>query len=238
MTDAAVSSAAGESTNGSAHPESASGSGSGSSSSRGPRFGGGRVRWVALGVGIVAAALFALLTLAPKQSSEIASSPLVGKQAPTTAGPVIGGPVGGGSVGGGSVGGGSAAGGSGQVSLAALRGKWVLVNFFASWCTPCQQETPQLKAFYAAQEQGGDATILGVEYDPTDTGNAAKYLATNGATWPVINDPSADVTWGVHGIPESYIVSPNGQVVGKYTGGVTAASVAKQISSFGGSAAP
>ena len=181
-------------------------------------FRGRRVALVALCVGIVAAALLAFLTLAPKQSSEVAGSPLVGKQAPATVGPVIN--------------------GRGQATLAALRGKWVLVNFFASWCTPCQQETPQLKAFYATQIGGADSAIFGIEYDPNDAANASKYLAANGATWPVINDPTADVAWGVHGIPESYLVSPSGQVVGKYTGGVTADSVTKQIDSFGGSAVP
>lgn len=172
-----------------------------------------RVTWVALGVAVVVAALFVALTAAPQQSSVQARSPLIGKPAPGATGAVID--------------------GSGQANLAALGGKWVLVNFFASWCQPCQQELPELKALQA----GRAGTVFGIEYDPGDAGDARSYLAAQHVPWPVVSDADADVAWGVHGIPESYLVSPAGTVVAKYTGGVRAADVTAEIHALGGAAA-
>lgn len=169
---------------------------------------------MALGIAALLAALFAVLTAAPQQSSVTAKSPLLGKAAPPAGGSVINGP--------------------GQASLGALGGHWVLVNFFASWCQPCQQELPQLKAFQGGAGRGTPATVFGIEYDPGDAGAARSYLAAQQVGWPVVQDGNADVAWGVHGIPESYLVSPAGMVVAKYTGGVRAADVNAEIRTLGG----
>ncbi len=120
-----------------------------------------RVTWAALGIAALVAALFAVLTTAPQQSSVTANSPLLGKPAPAAGGSVINGP--------------------GQASLGALGGHWVLVNFFASWCQPCQQELPQLKAFQAGAGRDAPATVFGIEYDPGDAGTARAYLAAQKA---------------------------------------------------------
>lgn len=174
-----------------------------------------RLAWVATVVAAAAAAaLVAAFAAAPQSADTQLRSPLVGRPAPAVSGPVIN--------------------GSGSMDLAALGGKWVLVNFFASWCPPCQAETPQLQAFEREHATAGDAAVLGVEYDAGDAGNARSYLATQHATWPVVDDAAADVLWGVHGIPESYLVSPSRLVVAKYAGGVTAAKVDSQIAAVEG----
>jgi len=178
------------------------------------------ILWVSLACAVALAVLVGVFASAPQASVQM-QSPLIGRLAPGLSGPVIDGP---------------AINGPGQASLVSLRGKWVLVNFFASWCVPCQEELPQLQAFQQRHGPAGDATILGVEYDQSDVGHARAYLAAQKATWPVVSDDAADVEWGVHGIPESYLVAPDGRVASKYAGGVTAASLDDQIASLGGSA--
>lgn len=172
------------------------------------------ILWVSLGTAVVLAVLVGIFASAPQASVQV-QSPLVGKPAPALGGPVID--------------------GAGQNSLSSLQGKWVLVNFFASWCGPCQSEMPQLQAFEQQHKAAADATVLGVEYDGSDVGNARSYLASQHAAWPVVNDGTADVAWGVHGIPESYLVAPNGVVALKYAGGITAAALDAQIAAYSGS---
>jgi cytochrome c biogenesis protein CcmG/thiol:disulfide interchange protein DsbE len=67
--------------------------------------------------------------------------------------------------------------------------------------------------------------VIGVAYDEEDLGNLRAFLESSGATWPVVDDSQADVTYGVNGIPESYLVDPQGTVVAKYLGGVTEAEI-------------
>ena len=146
-------------------------------------------------------ALIAVMASAKPTSQQGASSPLIGKPAPAISGKSLS--------------------GAGSYSLAQFRGKWVLVNFAASWCVPCREETPQLKDFYAQNGGTGPDVVLAVAYDETDLGNLASYLRSQKASWPAINDGQAVVEYGVSGIPESYLVDPEGTVVGKYLGGVT-----------------
>jgi cytochrome c biogenesis protein CcmG, thiol:disulfide interchange protein DsbE len=103
----------------------------------------------------------------------------------------------------------------------------VLVNFAASWCVPCREETPQLKDFYAQHDSNQPDVVLAVAYDESDLGNLASFLRAQEASWPAVNDGQAVVEYGVSGIPESYLVDPEGTVVAKYLGGVTV----KQINS-------
>lgn len=160
------------------------------------------VLWATAAVGVVIAVLVAVLASSSPASQVTAQSPLVGKQAPAISGASIEGP--------------------GRVTLAGLGGKWVLVNFAASWCVPCREEMPQLLAFQR-DHAGGDATVLTVVYDETDRQNLAGYLKGQGATWPVVDDGAAVVDYGVGGLPESYLVDPAGTVIAKYVGGVNAA---------------
>jgi cytochrome c biogenesis protein CcmG/thiol:disulfide interchange protein DsbE len=150
----------------------------------------------------VVAALVAVFASSGPASQVVASSPLVGHTAPGIAGPAIG--------------------AKGRVTLSGLAGKWVLVNFAASWCVPCRQEMPQLRAFQQAHA-GGDATVLTVAYDEQDVANLASFLKSGGATWPAVDDGAAVVDYGVGGLPESYLIDPAGTVIAKYVGEVNSA---------------
>lgn len=183
-----------------------------------PVPGGGRQRaprtvlWVSVGVAVVIAALVAILATAKPSANGTVTDTLVGKPAPAISGPALT--------------------GHGTYTLAQFAGRWVLVNFAASWCVPCREETPQLLQFYA-QHHSGDAVILGVAFDPSDVTSLAQFLASSGATWPAVNDPSAEVAYGVSQIPQSFLVSPSGIVAAKFFGAVTAAEVDKVISEDG-----
>jgi cytochrome c biogenesis protein CcmG/thiol:disulfide interchange protein DsbE len=159
--------------------------------------------WIALAVGAVVAALVVLLATSKSATKEQqqANSPLLRKPAPEIAGPVIGG---------------------GTAKLSANRGKWVLVNFFASWCIPCQQEQGDLVRFQQHHQTAGDAVIFAVRFDDPEVGAIRTLMTKSGATWPVVDDPEAKIRWGVTGPPESFLVDPGGTVVAHIVGQVNA----------------
>jgi cytochrome c biogenesis protein CcmG/thiol:disulfide interchange protein DsbE len=128
-----------------------------------------------------------------KSSSEVvAPTPLLGKPAPEISGPALDGT---------------------NESLSSLRGKWVLVNFSASWCVPCQEEQPALVAFQQHHLAEGDTTIFGVRYDDPDPGPIRSLMQRTGGHWNIVDDPTAIVAWSVTGPPESFLLDPNGYVL-------------------------
>jgi cytochrome c biogenesis protein CcmG/thiol:disulfide interchange protein DsbE len=161
------------------------------------------VTWIAIGAAVVLAVLVAVLASSGPASQVAASSPLVGKAAPDIRGKAINS---------------TAPGNAADVSLSQFSGKWVLVNFAASWCVPCQQEMPQLLDFDRRHSTSGDAVILTVAYDEQNVAGLASFLRSWHATWPAVDDGSAVVNYGVGGLPESYLIDPAGTVVAKYLG--------------------
>ena len=156
--------------------------------------------WIVVALGLVLAGFVGVLAARGQAGTQQADSPLLGQPAPDVSGPAIDGS---------------------QVSLAQFRGRYVVVNFFASWCVPCQQEQPELTRFAERHSAAGDAQVLSVIYqDSTDA--VRKLFEKNASTWPVIDDSKAKVDFGVRGVPESFLVDPQGIVLVRVTGGVTA----------------
>jgi cytochrome c biogenesis protein CcmG/thiol:disulfide interchange protein DsbE len=100
------------------------------------------------------------------------------------------------------------------LDTASLGGKTVVVNFFNSWCIPCQQEAGDLAAFYNEHMNESDFAMVGIVRDD-DTSTIRSYVKDKKIDWPVAMDPngSAALGFGTTGQPETYVIAPDGVAV-------------------------
>jgi peroxiredoxin len=99
----------------------------------------------------------------------------------------------------------------GQVSLASLKGKVVMVNFWATWCVPCRQEMPHLQALYE-KYNGLGFELLAVNVEKNNAEGARKWLQETPVTFPVLFDPENQVTklYKVQTMPSTVIIGRDG----------------------------
>src|SRR5437763_17082647 len=119
-----------------------------------------------------------------------------------------------------------------RVDLAALRGKPAVINFWASWCGPCKQEAPQLRAFDASI--GNRASLVGVDWnDRPDSARA--FIAQSHWASPVLRDPSGGVgnAYGLNGLPTTFVLNAKGQIVQRLQGPQTVASLNQAVAAAG-----
>jgi cytochrome c biogenesis protein CcmG, thiol:disulfide interchange protein DsbE len=115
------------------------------------------------------------------------------------------------------------------ISLAELKGKGVVLNFWASWCDPCREEAALLEAAWR-REQGNGIVFIGLDY--LDQEPAAKaYLAEYDISYPNGPDLQSQAArrYGIKGVPETYFITPEGEIVQAVIGPVTNAA---QLDSF------
>jgi cytochrome c biogenesis protein CcmG, thiol:disulfide interchange protein DsbE len=118
---------------------------------------------------------------------------------------------------------------SGQkVSLADYAGRPLIVNFFASWCEPCQQETPLLAKFYRTEH--GKVAIVGLDENDV-LGSAASFTRKEGVSYPVGFDPEviAASAYGVAGLPQTFFLNAKHRIVDRVFGAVTLADINRGI---------
>lgn len=115
-----------------------------------------------------------------------------------------------------------------KIDLASLKGKPVLVNFYASWCTDCGQEQPILQA--ASQKYGSSVVFLGVAFQDKQS-DSLGFLRQYGISYPSGPDVAgtAATDYGVTGVPETILIDRNGNVVRHFYGAVDTASLDKAL---------
>ena len=152
-------------------------------------------------LGVVLLGLVLVLATREPATTRVAKSRLVGRPAPAIVGDsVVGGD---------------------RFDLDAGRGRFVLVNFFATWCGPCVEEHDDLVRFANTHAVADDARVVSVVFSDTPE-NIEDFFDENGGDWPVLADRDGSIatSYGVTGVPESYLVAPDGRVVLKLLGGV------------------
>jgi len=165
--------------------------------------------WIAVAVAVPVTMLILVLATRPSAESKTVESPLLGKRAPAAEGTTVDGQ---------------------HANLADFRGRWVVVNFFATWCVPCREEHADLVRFQESHRAAADATILAVVY--SDTPSAVRdFRAKEGGDWPMLTDPEGRIAldYGVGGVPESFVINPDGVIVSKILGGVRSADLERLL---------
>jgi thiol-disulfide isomerase/thioredoxin len=122
----------------------------------------------------------------------------------------------------------------GEYDLAAHRGKWVVVNFWATWCGPCLKEMPELSALDAMREH---VEVVGLAFEDTTPEAMREFLKAHPVVYPIalvdVYDPPADFAVP-RGLPMTYLVAPDGRVARSFTGPVTARDLEQAIAAAGG----
>lgn len=174
---------------------------------------GRAVALVALAVAAAVAVLVVVLALGDPQRGTLIGRSAVGNPAPAIKGITLAGDA---------------------FDLDDHRGRWVVVNFFATWCTGCIIEHPELVAF-SERHSAGDAIVVTVAFDDSPEA-VGGFFERAGGDWPVLAGDvgSVPVDYGVTAVPETYLVSPGGYVVDKLVGatGVTADQLDARIAAF------
>src|SRR5690606_4894790 len=121
-------------------------------------------RWGAIAVGVVLLAFVAVLATSRSLDSRGISSELLGEPVPHVAGRTLTGDT---------------------FDVDAHRGRWVVVNFFAAWCTPCRTEHPELVEFERRHRDAGDVQIVSVAFND-EADDILEFFEENGGTWAVL----------------------------------------------------
>ena len=121
-----------------------------------------------------------------------------------------------------------------EVKLSDLRGKVVLVNFWATWCKPCKEEMPAMQASY--DKLGNKGFVVLAVNELEDTSRVAEHIRTHGHTFEVVMDHNNQVAnrYGVVGLPASFLIDPQGIVRERISGSLlTESRIEEMVKKYG-----
>lgn len=117
----------------------------------------------------------------------------------------------------------------GEFNLASQRGRWVVVNYWATWCNPCLKEIPDLDALDKSRD---DVVVIGLAYEEIEKADMQEFLKAHPISYPIavvdVYSPPEDFETPP-GLPMTYLISPDGRVAGKHLGPVTSEELQKEI---------
>ena len=121
----------------------------------------------------------------------------------------------------------------GTFDLGAQRGKWVIVNFWATWCSPCIKEMPDISSFVASRS---DVSAIGLAFGGEEIDDVTSFLEKHPVKYPIANVPleSPPKDFGApKGLPTTFLIAPDGTLAKKFTGPITAGELEKEIANAG-----
>ena len=109
------------------------------------------------------------------------------------------------------------------------RGKWLIINFWATWCAPCIKEMPELERFY--QENKSSAQVWGVTFEDTDRSKILEFINRLGVTYPILGYGQDPLTgFGtVRVLPTTFVIDTNGLFWHRFEGPITSQDISSVI---------
>jgi thiol-disulfide isomerase/thioredoxin len=118
----------------------------------------------------------------------------------------------------------------GRVELAALRGKTVILDFWATWCPPCEFQVPELNAFLDAHQGDSSVEVIGISIDVEGPEVVAAWVAEKGVRYRIaLGDEDLARRYGAIGFPTLVIVAPDGTVYSRHVGLIETADLEEAV---------
>lgn len=119
-----------------------------------------------------------------------------------------------------------------QFKLSDYRGKWIVLNYWATWCPPCLEEIPELVHFHETHKES-NGVVIGIDMETLPPEVLGQFVEDNFMTYPIVPMSAGKVTFdNVSNFPTTYLIDPDGKVVVKHVGAVTSDAIEAFISSY------